>query len=110
MRYNYKLIMDSKKTIILISVLIVVLLGVSSYIAWQDRKTRMVGRPAPNMTEEEILRSLAPLGARELTAEEMAREEEILKRLAPKTSKLSPLDAEKEKEMLKLLSAPRISY
>lgn len=98
--------MNSKKIIILISVLIIILLGVSTYIAWQDRNARRAGRsaPAPNMTEEDILRSLAPLTAGELSAEEMAKEEEILKSLAPVATKLSPSDAEKEKEMLRSLT------
>ena len=96
---------NGKKLIILISILIVVLLGVSAYVAWQGRNARRAGgsAPAPNMTEEDILRSLAPLTARELSAEEMAKEKEILKQLAP-ASKLSPIDAEKEKEILKSLT------
>lgn len=100
--------MNSKKTTILISVLIVILLGVSAYIAWQDRKARKIGgsAPTPNMTEEDILRSLAPLTARELSAEERAKEEEILKQLAPGASALSPSEAEKEKEILRSLAAP----
>ncbi|MEK9186446.1 MAG: hypothetical protein AAB885_02555 [Patescibacteria group bacterium] len=97
--------MSSKKTTILISILIVVLLGVSTYIAWQDKNARRAGRPAPapNMTEEDILRSLAPLTARELSVEEMTKEKEVLKQLGAQTSKLSPSDAEKEKEILRSL-------
>ena len=95
--------MDSKKTIILISVLIIVLLGVSTYIAWQGRSARQAKGVPVATTEEEILRNLAPLAAPELSAEDLAKEKEILKRLAP-ASKLSPIDAEKEKEILKSLT------
>mgnify|MGYP001599871586 CR=1 FL=1 len=96
--------MNSKKTIILILIFIVILLGASSYIAWQDRNARKTGRPvSASMTEEDILRSLAPLAARELSAEEMAKEERILKSLAP-ASKLSPTEGEKEKEILRSLA------
>ena len=94
--------MNSKKTVILILILIVILLGASSFIAWQSRSVKRVGKPAP-MTEEDILKSLAPLTVPELSAEDLAKEKEILKQLAP-ASKLSSTDVEKEKEILRTLA------
>lgn len=76
--------MNSKKLTILFLILIVVLLGVSTYLAWQKRNANRAGRPvSASMTEEEILRSLAPVSAPELSKEDLAKEKEILKSLAP---------------------------
>ena len=99
--------MNSKKTIILILALIVILLGASAYVAWQNRIIGKIWKPAPVvMTEEEILRKLAPLTAPQLSEEELQKEREILGRLGSKTNEISPADSEKEKEILKSLSAP----
>lgn len=106
-------IKNNKKIIILaiIATLFIVFLGALIYSIIQ--KNSKIKTPEPSSSsssslsrEEKILRSLAPLTAPELSAEELAKEKTILKQLNGKTKKLFPSNVEKEKELLKSLSAP----